>query len=499
MELQLGKQEHRMYARIFDRTEEETCSVDAVVPDALGDLSALVVTEGTFYLWNLAFSDKSAQIEGCVAADVVYTEENGALHSFPVELPVKVHMSGETLAEDVRPWLRCTLAALDARAVNSRKVRVTARLSLCLRAYRETELALTERIESDGGAVFTRTEPLCVHVPVAVEEQTFTATQMHRFTAGQPETDRLLCHAETVLLDEVHIADGRAVVQGRVCASVSYLQQGQSCPVVETFETPFSQLLDCPVDAEPCMVQASVSLTAAYLNVSTAADGATLEAEYHLVAQTVCFGELTAECVTDAYCNTAELQLEWETIPAGTVQPAEPLHLAAEGVIACDAAALTVRAQRAELCGAASDGCDVLVHLLVTDAEQRVSCLEKRLHLPLETDGNGRAELLYALPEAPAVTATADGFQLRAAVMVDVARFCPSEFRQVTGVTAQECVCPYATVPSLTIVRWNGEDLWQLSKRYCSSERCIRETNGLLDDDAPVELPQYLLIPKTEA
>jgi len=499
MELQLGKKEHRMYTRVFDRTEEETCSVDAVVPDALGDLSALVVTEGTFCLWNLSFSDKSAQIEGCVAADVVYTEENGALRSFPVELPVKVHMSGDTLSEDVRPWLRCTLAALDARAVNSRKVRVTARLSLCLRAYRETELTLTERIESDGGAVFTHTEPLCVHVPLAVEEQTFTATQMHRFTAGQPETDRLLCHTEYVLFDEVRIADGRAVVQGRVRASVSYLQQGQSCPVVETFETPFSQLLDCPADAEPCMVQASVSLTAAYLNVSTAADGATLEAEYHLVAQAVCFGEVAAECVTDAYCNTAQLQLECETIPAGTVQPAEPLHLTAEGAIACDAAALTVRAQRAELCGAAADGCDVLVHLLVTDAEQRVSCLEKRLHLPLETDGSGRAELLYALPEAPAVTATADGFQLRAAVTVGLVRFCPSAFRQVTGVTTQERSSPYAAVPSLTIVRWNGEDLWQLSKRYCSSERCIRETNGLLDDDTPAELPQYLLIPKTEA
>lgn len=488
-----------MYTRVFDRTEEETCSVDAVVPDALGDLSALVVTEGTFCLWNLSFSDKSAQIEGCVAADVVYTEENGALRSFPVELPVKVHMSGDTLSEDVRPWLRCTLAALDARAVNSRKVRVTARLSLCLRAYRETELTLTERIESDGGAVFTHTEPLCVHVPLAVEEQTFTATQMHRFTAGQPETDRLLCHTEYVLFDEVRIVDGRAVVQGRVRASVSYLQQGQSCPVVETFETPFSQLLDCPADAEPCMVQASVSLTAAYLNVSTAADGATLEAEYHLVAQAVCFGEVAAECVTDAYCNTAQLQLECETIPAGTVQPAEPLHLTAEGAIACDAAALTVRAQRAELCGAAADGCDVLVHLLVTDAEQRVSCLEKRLHLPLETDGSGRAELLYALPEAPAVTATADGFQLRAAVTVGLVRFCPSAFRQVTGVTTQERSSPYAAVPSLTIVRWNGEDLWQLSKRYCSSERCIRETNGLLDDDTPAELPQYLLIPKTEA
>ena len=210
MELQLGKQKRMMYARVFDRTEEETCSVDAVVPDALGDIGAIVVAEGTFCLWNLDFSDKSAQIEGSIAADVVYAEEGGALRSFPVELPVKVRISGETLSPDVRPWLRCTLTALDARAVNSRKVRVTARLSLCLHAYRETELALTDRIEGDGGAVFTRTETLRVQIPVSVEEKTFTVSETHRFLSGQPEDDRLLCHTETVLLDDVSAA-GRGV------------------------------------------------------------------------------------------------------------------------------------------------------------------------------------------------------------------------------------------------------------------------------------------------
>ena len=44
MELQLGKQKRMMYARVFNRTEEETCSADAVVPDALGDIGAIVVT-----------------------------------------------------------------------------------------------------------------------------------------------------------------------------------------------------------------------------------------------------------------------------------------------------------------------------------------------------------------------------------------------------------------------------------------------------------------------
>ena len=37
------------------------------------------------------------------------------------------------------------------------------------------------------------------------------------------------------------------------------------------------------------------------------------------------------------------------------------------------------------------------------------------------------------------------------------------------------------------------------AKRYCSSEQLIRETNGLTDDAAMAEPPQYLLIPKTQA
>ena len=203
--------------------------------------------------------------------------------------------------------------------------------------------------------------------------------------------------------------------------------------------------------------------------------------------------------MTDAYCNTAELTLERETVAAGTVQPGEPLRLTAEGTLACEADSLTVISRRAVVCGLAEDGCDVLVRLLVTDAEQRVSCMEKRLRLPLEPADGARLELLSVQPEEPAVTITADGFLIRVTVTARTAALQESGFRQVTGAAAQERACPYASVPSLTIVRWGGEDLWMLAKRYCSSEQLIRETNGLTDDAAMAEPPQYLLIPKTQA
>ena len=191
--------------------------------------------------------------------------------------------------------------------------------------------------------------------------------------------------------------------------------------------------------------------------------------------------------------------LERETVAAGTVQPGEPLRLSAEGTLACEAASLTVVSRRAVVCGVTEDGCDVLVRLLVADTEQHVSCMEKRLHLLLEPADGARLELLSVQPEEPVVTVTADGFQIRVTVTARTAALQESDLRQVTGATAQERACPYASVPSLTIVRWGGEDLWTLAKRYCSSERLIRETNGLTDDAAMAEAPQYLLIPKTQA
>ena len=214
-------------------------------------------------------------------------EESGALRSFPVELPVKVRISGETLSPDVRPWLRCTLTALDARAVNSRKVRVTARLSLCLRAYRETELALTDRIEGDGGTVFTRTETLRVQVPVSVEEKTFTVSETHRFTAGQPEADRLLCHTETVLLDDVSTVGSRVILQGARVRPSPISNRGSCAQRSRPSRRSFRKCSTARrTRRRACYT--TVNLTAAYLNVSAAADGAALEAEYHLVAQTVC-------------------------------------------------------------------------------------------------------------------------------------------------------------------------------------------------------------------
>ena len=87
------------------------------------------------------------------------------------------------------------------------------------------------------------------------------------------------------------------------------------------------------------------------------------------------------------------------------------------------------------------DGCDVLVRLLAADTEQHVSCMEKRLHLPLEPADGARLELLSVQPEEPVVTVTADGFQIRVTVTVRTAGVRPPAGHRGDGAGARLPVC----------------------------------------------------------
>ena len=93
MELQLEKQTIPCYQRTAQCAAEERFSADCVVPDALPDVGSLLLTEGDFCLWRLDVADGSAELEGELRADVCYTpEEGGAPVSFPVSVPVQLHL-----------------------------------------------------------------------------------------------------------------------------------------------------------------------------------------------------------------------------------------------------------------------------------------------------------------------------------------------------------------------------------------------------------------------
>lgn len=503
MELQLGKQKRMVYEKVLDRTAEENCSADFVVPDALADIGALLMTEGTFSLWKLDFSEKNADMEGSISAHVCYTEEQtGALCSFPVELPVKMSISAETLAPDVRPFAVCTISELESQIVNSRKVRTRAKLSVHLCAYRAGTMELTGSIESSEQKVFTNCVPCRFHAPVAVEEKVFNISEEHPFRLSRPENGQLLSHVETVQLDEQKMIGNKVILQGKVVTTVLYRQEERAMPVTETFETPFSQMIESSADGELSHARVRVQLTAAYqeFSGSLGAHGG-LQVEYHLVAQAVCLTEVEESCMTDAYSNVVQLQLAMQEQPVMQVSLQEPVRAVAEDSIAVDDVGLSVCGSRVALQSVTAEEGTVsgslAVTVLLTSADGAVSAVHKAVRFSQPVAAEGRIEIGAVRPEEPYLAMTAGAISVRVPVAIEAFAVQEQKLRQVTEITCGEEPTDFERLPSLTIVRCDAaRSLWELAKRYCSSVETIRAVNGLEDGAEPGATPQFLLIPK---
>lgn len=503
MELQLEKQKRMVYEKVLDRTAEENCSADFVVPDALADVGVLLMTEGTFSLWKLDFSEKNADIEGCVQANVCYTEEQtGAICSFPVELPVKMSVSAETLSPDVRPFAVCTVSELESQIVNSRKVRTRAKLSVHLRAYRAGTMELASGVGCCEQTIFTNCERRKFHAPVAVEEKTFTISEEHPFRLSRPENDQLLSHTETVQLDEQKIVGSKVILQGKVITTVFYRQAERAIPVTELFETPFSQMIESGADGELSHVRTRVQLTAAYQEVSGSlgAHGG-LQVEYHLVAQAVCLAEVEASCVSDAYSNAVQLQLAMQEQPVIQVSQQEPVRAVAEDTVEISGEGLSVCGSRCVLqSAAAEDGVvsgSLAVTVLLASADGAISAVHKDVRFSQPVAPDGRIELASARPEEPYLAMTAGAVSVRVPVMIEAFSVQEQKLRQIAEITCGEEPTAFNSLPSLTIVRPGAScTLWELAKRYCSSVETIRTVNALGDDTEACEMPQFLLIPK---
>ena len=85
-----------------------------------------------------------------------------------------------------------------------------------------------------------------------------------------------------------------------------------------------------------------------------------------------------------------------------------------------------------------------------------------------------------------------EGIRMRQDMTLDTAAATETGIDMVTGLELGETAAPVADAPSLILRRAGQESLWDMAKRYGSTEDAIRSANNLADEPLP---SQILIIP----
>jgi hypothetical protein len=475
MELHLEKRTYPVLRAGACHSAEETFRADCVVPDALPDVSAILLTEGDFCLWSLDVLESGAELEGEIAVRLCCAGEGGGMPvSVPVQIPVRLHFSGEDLQPGLRPVLRCDLTELQGSLIHARKLRVQCRLRGELTGYQSDEISVTSALGNGEPGLYLRRTPVSVPVISAVEEQVFTAADTVSLRMGFPADARLLSHHSAAVLDEAQTEEGQILLRGRVVSSLLYRDVQREQLVSEEVETAFSQLIDLPGVMPGSEVEAVLHLTSAEITCRN--DEQAVDTAFRLVAQMVCASVVDTECVSDAYCTRAPLSAEWADCSCEGLAGVEQRRDYAEGEIACDLAGKTVVAARA-----LSLRDRAAITVLLSGEDGVFSSVSTAL--PLK-DG-------ALLSEPPAAMPGPDGLAIRLPVTVTERSGEERSFRQIVSAELSDDAAE-KTAASVTLVRREGApDLWTLAKTCLSSEDAIRAANP--ETDPP---QKWLLIPR---
>ena len=136
------------YDIILDKVSTYEESTDAIVPDTYPDIARIAYADGIINMKEESVQNDRILVSGTVNTTVLYQPE-GETGLRRLDVPVSFAYIEEVRGcnSESKCFVRCTVTAVKAHAVNSRKMSVTVKLCFEVTAYQQSELCHTQSIQ----------------------------------------------------------------------------------------------------------------------------------------------------------------------------------------------------------------------------------------------------------------------------------------------------------------------------------------------------------------
>ena len=484
---------YREFAYLSRRTQE---TAESVVPDTDADIQKIAAVQSGVFLKSKDLSSRGVTVSGEVYASVLYIPEGeGGMNGIRVRRPFTLDFEAEGLESETLSQVSLLLQGTDVRTVNPRKISVIFDVEGQLCCYRSENLCVDASLPEGSVGLHVRTEEHTLTLPNAVCEKSVAVNEQFLFPDGQTVPESLLSEKAALNITDCQLLGSKMIVKGSAEISVIGLSGEDTLPAECSFSTPFSQIIDIGAETmQYCTVKPEI--TGAYFDlVDTISGGKALDMELHAVLQLVSFEPRIIRCVSDAYSNLMPAQLKRQVQEFGLTSTAGTETLSAQERISLTEECAELLHVFSSLTRVSVDGgklsAAVTLDFVYRSDEGKLSACRRTLTLSGDTGGR---ELRVLSAGRIMVSAEPDGENVSCTVTATLCcAACGKEsINAVSGVVLNEDdAYVQGSLPTLTLVRREGESLWALAKRYHSSEERIRELN----EDAETTT-RMLLIPK---
>jgi hypothetical protein len=499
MEAELKKTGMDRYNAVFSACFSREETAETVVPDVLPDIANIIDTDAAVFLRGKEAVNGCATVTGSLEFTVIYLPDGEqCLRKLNLTLPFSASVDAPEIREGCRMVAKLSLNSAEARLLNPRKVLVRADVCSAISCFERDVLEMTEEISAEHG-VQTLKKSATVSFVGSVCEKTFVLSDEYQFSAAKPALGETLKIKADVSANDVKGVGNKLVFKGTARFWLLYTASEGGQPVSEEFSTNFSQLLEMEGAGEDAVAELTIMPTGAYFEPKTASNGAgALGVELHLVAQAVCWQNAAVDYVADAYsCGYAD-QVLTGTEELEHVERVNELRETVRELLetpeqADDVISVSVFLGQPEAAGGRVS-VPLSVQAIYRTESGGTASVGRRLAVEsgMEMEPGSAARVMGVRSTEVYAAPAAGGLEIRLPVEITALVTKKVSLQEVKGLNLDmENPLSSAGRPSVTVVPYDGNDIWNIAKKYRTTPALISAANPDMPEKG------MLLIPRT--
>ena len=477
------------------KNEEQTQEIK--LSDAMPDVGKVLGAWGQVLIRGKEWRGSGMSVSGGVMAWVMYLPE-GETEPRTVDTWIPFHIRWDFPQTDRDGAIlgEALLKSIDARSVSARKLMVRAVVSVagCALEPVVADVYVPESVPED---VYLRKCTYPMLIPRESGEKAFQLDEELTLPGDCQNARRLLTYQMNPQIADQKIMADKVVFRGtaHICGLLKFDDgRVKSCDL----EIPFSQYADLEREYDP---NAQVRILPAVTNLDMELqEKGMLRIKAGLVGQYVIYDQKPIEVVADAYSTSRPVKLQTAQLQIPSVLEQKQETFSAEQLLEDSAGELadvvfTAEQPRPDRNGENADmELQGAFQTLYYDAEGNLKSgsvrwgEERRMAVPQDV----KLTATCSMVGFPRGDTGMDGIRLRMDMCLDTTATANSGIEMVTGLELGEVAPPAEDRPSLILRRVEDESLWDMAKRFGSTEDAIRKANGLTDEPIP---GQVLIIP----
>lgn len=266
MELTVAKQVIRMKEDVKTEMQEHALDSEIILPDFCPDIARILKCKGDPKILSKQIGGGQMNIEGTVAVQLLYVDENGEICFYTQNVPFYHEMS--VPEEEITATVVAKMDYCNCRAANARKVELHGAVSMRVHLKKIEEVPVV--VEAAGAGIELLQAQNEVTTLLSINEKNITITDEIQIASGSV---RSILRSSAIVRDgEYKAVTGKAVVKGNLEISALYQNNDGGFEPLRTL-LPFTQIMDLEGldDESDCSLRFEV--TSLELRTRTGLDG----------------------------------------------------------------------------------------------------------------------------------------------------------------------------------------------------------------------------------